>query len=603
MPAISKKVLRSIVLFAMVLMINAFGQNTLTVKVDSAQALVHSEIFGTLMERLGRNWVGGVYVGTNSNIPNTDGMRNDIIQGMKSCGVGLIQWPGGAASCGYNWVPDTNPTNDVGTVQFMAMCDSIGCQPAIALPPLVSSAPSNVKWVNYINNNPSHPNWHCKYWKIGNEVWITCDGLSPTEAAYDPAFRATYDSIRNTKGGDSLFIEASSLMDISNNLTVYDTEIVHLDSLINGMEVHDYIYDPSSIPCVTFTGAQYMSVVNNANLGQIAPRESLLVASWNKFDKSGQLKIIEDEWGDWFEPLNKSTDGWMQQITLLDALSAAEQLHVFMKHADRVQAACVAQGVNVIQSLFLTNSYSTTLPIDSGANARLVYTPTYYIYKMFMPHHAAGAKWAPNSLSTATLGGVALLSAGTTVDTLGHVNISISNIDTVKADTVHINLTASPSSYTITSAQIITGPAKNSYNDFGATENVNIQTFAASNYSMPTGTTATVVMPKMSVVMLQLTPTSTAVKQHANLLKPSEKMFSITAGLNGMVSITSSAQQSKPVTISLYGTDGRLLDREVKSFSSQTNSVVLKNRLTNGVYMITVANANGSFSKNIVIAR
>ena len=307
--------------------------------------------------------------------------------------------------------------------------------------------------------------------------------------------------------------------------------------------------------------------------------------------------------GDWFEPLNKSTDGWMQQITLLDALSAAEQLHVFMKHADRVQAACVAQGVNVIQSLFLTNSYSTTLPIDSGANARLVYTPTYYIYKMFMPHHAAGAKWAPNSLSTATLGGVALISAGTTVDTLGHVNISISNIDTVKADTVHINLTASPSSYTITSAQIITGPAKNSYNDFGATENVNIQTFAASNYSMPTGTTATVVMPKMSVVMLQLTPTSTAVKQHANLLKPSEKMFSITAGLNGMVSITSSAQQSKPVTISLYGTDGRLLDREVKSFSAQTNSVVLKNRLTNGVYMITVANANGSFSKNIVIAR
>jgi alpha-L-arabinofuranosidase len=571
---------------------SSFGVSTLSVKVDSAQYTVSPRLYSLLMERLGKNWVGGVFVGTSSSISNTNGMRNDIINGMKECGVGGIEWPGGCAANGYSWSNNTNPTKDVGTDRFMQLCSLVTCEPILAIPPYKDSAASSKRWVKYINNNTTHPSWTVKYVKIGNEVW-GCGG-SMTYATYEPNYIANHDSLVTPINGKSLsFIAGTD--GIWRYTAWLDTMMRKHSSIINGVEIHDYIYYPSEIPCTGFTGAQYVSVLNAANKGQIAPRLTGIDAVMTKYDPTKKVKVIEDEWGDWFKPYSSSTftsDGWLQQVTVMDALSAAQQLHLFMQHADRWDVACLAQGVNCIQSLFVTK--------PSGDSA-LAKTSTFYIFKMFIPHHSAGAKWAPSTLTSDKFASYDAVTAGTTVDTLGRVNISLSNIDTLKTDTVNITLNSSKTSYSVNLAQIVTGPKKDSFNNWGAAEIVNIQTLAASNYSI-SGKTLTVRVPPMSIVMLQLgQPTGITTTKPFSV--SNEKAFSIKAGSNGAVRITSAYVQDKPVTISLLNVEGKLLERTSRTFTANSAIEFKSNLKSNGMYIVKVESATGSFSKNLIITR
>jgi alpha-N-arabinofuranosidase len=184
----------------------------------------------------------------------------------------------------------------------------------------------------------------------------------------------------------------------------------------------------------------------------------------------------------------------------MDAISGAETLHLFMAKTERFAMAALAQGINVIHSLLLTRS----------TDAALVKTPTFYVFKMFLPHHRSGAKWAPNTLTSENITGngqtFPVLSAGSSVDDQGRVNISLVNVDLVNTRSIRVNLTSAKAGYTVSSAQVLTGPAKDSYNDYAQTEKVNIQTLGASSCSI-SGKTLQVTLPAKSVVMLQLTPT------------------------------------------------------------------------------------------------
>jgi alpha-L-arabinofuranosidase len=209
------------------------------------------------------------------------------------------------------------------------------------------------------------------------------------------------------------------------------------------------------------------------------------------------IKIWEDEWGDWLEPLNKAQDGFFQQVSVMDAISTAEQLHLFMQHADRIQMAGMAQAINVIHSLFFTRA----------SDALLVKTPAFYVFKMLVPHHTSGAKWAPNTLVGENISGnnatFPVLSAGTTVDSSGNVNISLANVDLVNTRSIQIALNSSRAAYSVSSAQVVTGAAKDSVNDFGQPEQVHIQNLPSSNLSL-CGKTLDVTLPSKSVVMLVL---------------------------------------------------------------------------------------------------
>ncbi len=468
--------------------------NTLAVNVDSAQQAIHKEIYGVLLERLGRGITGGLYVGTSSAIPNTNGMRNDIIQGFKDAGVGTIQWPGGCAANNYNWSPP-NPASDMGTDRFMELCTLTGAEPYITGRPNASNAASNLQWLTYLNNNANHPEWNVKYFKVGNEVW-GCGG-NKTQATYQADYTANYNVLSAPINGKRPALVIGT--DLIGNNAWLETMLKNIPTQFDGIEIHDYIYFPEDIPSVGFTDDQYYNVIHRANRGQIGPRIDQLRALLDKYDPDKRIKIYEGEWGDWLDAFNNSQDTWMQQITVMDAISSAEHLHLFMQNADRIKMAGMAQPINVIHSMFLTRQ----------SDGVLVKTPVFYLWKMFLPHHTANAKWAPNTLVTETVKGnntnIPVISAGTTVDDQGRVNISLANVDLTAERTVQITLSSGKASYSVASAQVVTGPAKDTYNDFGQAERVNIQPLPAASCGV-SGKSVRVTLPAKSVTMLILTP-------------------------------------------------------------------------------------------------
>jgi alpha-L-arabinofuranosidase len=163
--------------------------------------------------------------------------------------------------------------------------------------------------------------------------------------------------------------------------------------------------------------------------------------------------------------------------------------------------AGLAQAVNVIHSLFLTN------PANGGSD--LVKTPTFYVFKMMIPHHTNNARYAPVTLSSEEITGgghtFSVVSSAATVNDAGQVNISLANVDLTNTRDVTITLDSATADYAVASAEVVTGPAKDSYNDFGQAEVVNIQTLDASSYDF-CGRKVRVTLPTKSVVMLTLTP-------------------------------------------------------------------------------------------------
>jgi len=474
--------------------------NTLTVSVDSAQIVIGKEIFGVLMEILGRDIKGGLYVGTTSSIPNTSGLRNDILEGLNDIGVGAIEWPGGGAANNYDW-SKTSPANDMGTDLFMQFVSAVGATPVLVGKYGDASATSNLQWLTYIHNNANHANWYIPFFKVGNEVWYAGD----TEASYEKKFLPNYDALSPPINGKKLTLIAGTgdTVVASNgqaipDLAWLDTELTNLGSKIGGIEIHEYVYHHLDMPNVGFSDDQYYSVMNDSNQGLMGPHLDGIIGVLDKRDPNKLIKIIEDEWGVWLQAFD-SSDSWFEQGTLMHGLAAAETIHLFMQRADRIGMAGLAQAINVIHSLFLTRA----------SDGLLVKTPTFYAWKMLVPHHTSGAKWAPNTLTSEKISAASttfpVLSAGTTVDSSGHVNISLANVDLTKTRSIQITLNSSRAAYAIASAQLLTGAAKDTYNDFGKAEQIKIQDLPTSNYSI-CQKTINVTLPAKSLVMLVLNP-------------------------------------------------------------------------------------------------
>ena len=227
-----------------------------------------------LLERLGRGITGGLYVGTSSSIPNTNGMRNDIIQGFKDAGVGTIQWPGGCAANNYNWNPP-NPANDVGTDRFMELC-AAGRGRAVHHGPTQCLQRRQQPAVAHVpEQQPAHPEWNVKYFKVGNEVW-GCGG-NKTQATYQADYTANYNMLNAPINGKRPALVIGT--DLIGNNAWLETMLTNIPTQFDGIEVHDYIYFPDDIPSVGFTDAQYYNIVHRANRGQIGPRIEQMKAS------------------------------------------------------------------------------------------------------------------------------------------------------------------------------------------------------------------------------------------------------------------------------------------------------------------------------------
>jgi alpha-N-arabinofuranosidase len=324
---------------------------------------------------------------------------------------------------------------------------------------------------------------------------------------------------------------------------------------------------------------------------QIRGRLDELITIMNKYDANGTKGLVVDEWGTWHKSI-AGMGALYQQNTVRDAQIASIHLNAFINRCKRVKVACVAQTCNVLQALFLT---------ENGGQNRFVKTPTYYVFKLFKPHHEG--KMVPTTLVCPTNEKTQLLNAAASIDSTGTVHISIGNTHVSTAQTVTITINNATGTFSGVTGEIVNGPSHNSLNDFGVAENVNIKPFANATLS---GNKITTTLPAHSVVMLNVAPSQSSINEvKKKVISRSDLMV---ASLDrDVLSIDFRAEQSASASFILYTPDGRRLGPAYSTVLQPGNNRIQLNstKQTSGIQMAIVSiNAGGySTTQRLLLAR
>ena len=561
---------------ALSMMSALYGQNALTLNIDQATYTINKELYGGLMENWGRGIYTGVYVGESSSIPNTKGIRNDVISAFKDAGVTNLCWPGGCFAETYDWREGIGPKakrdggemrNGLGTDEYFELCELLGTIPYITANISSRSPAVMTGWLNHIDS--LFPN-KLKYWKMGNEIWGGCgNGKSVSQ------YISLYDQYKvaiPSKFSGKLFRIADG--GSGNGLSFSWLESVMQKEVgsVEGVTFHYYAGLNNSGPSYNFNEADYYKRLGLAWAieSHMNKCEGIMI----KYDPDYTVGLMVDEWGAWYTGIQGMGNSY-QQSTCRDAVIASMHLNVFNNHCRRVKMASVAQPVNVIQSLLLTKNPPTT---------DIIKTPTFYVFKMYKVHQ--NAKMVPLTLTTNNNQGVPLINASASVDSAGKLHISMCNTHATANQNCAITLKNAPSSYATCTGTIINGPKYNSFNDYGHVEPVNIQNFDATNFSL-SGTTLTVTVPAHSVITLELSPVPVNI---SHKMEQNSGVWSATPLQGGAIRLQGSGFKGTSVSLTLFGVDGRtVVASDFVSMESGKSVQWMPNKNTGaGVYIVKI---------------
>jgi alpha-L-arabinofuranosidase len=517
---LTKRLLLVVLVFGAVLLNAADNQkeksNRIVVNVDLGKETISKFIYGHFAEHLGNCIYGGIYVGENSKIPNTRGIRNDVIEAMKEIGPSTVRWPGGCFADTYHWKDGIGPQdkrpsiintnwggvtedNSFGTHEFLDFCELIGAEPYLCVNVGSGTVQEASEWVEYINSNAKSPMtelrkkngrekpWNVKYWAVGNESWGCGGNMTP-------------DYYADVYKRFSTFMNSGHIYRVASGGTDPDfewTETVlkktqKFPNLIQGYSFHYYTFCHGwndKTAATKFTENDWFWTMKNTII--MEERLQKHMAIMDEYDPKNRIGLIADEWGNWFQVEPGTNPGFLyQQNTVRDAVTAGLYLNIFNNNARRVKMANIAQAINVLQSMLLTK------------DNQIVKTPTFYVFKMYKVHQDATLLPINLTCDDYTYDGMTLpsVSASASKDKEGKVHISLTNIDMNKDRTVQIELRGTES-LTNSAGEIISGSRENDYNDFGQPEKVNIQKF--SSYTMQNNILK-VNLPAKSVVTIEL---------------------------------------------------------------------------------------------------
>ncbi len=379
---------------------------TIDVLLSEPIATIHPNIYGHFMEHLGNCIADGTWVGTDSAIAHTDGVRNDVVEALRQVGAPVMRWPGGCFADDYHWEDGIGPResrprrinihwgdviedNAFGTHEFMAFCRAIGAEPYFC-GNLGSGTPAEMRnWVEYCNfpgdserarqrtANGSPEPFNVRYWGVGNENWGCGGNFTPDDYAGEYRRFATY--LRNW-GGEKLSLIACGPN--NNDLDWTRRFFTKLRRDHNSWTpLHAYAahyYCGTAGTATEYTDAQWYEL-----LWKAIQMEPLIVqqrALMDAFDPERKIGLIVDEWGTWHPAAPGHNPAFLwQQNTVRDALVAALTLDIFNRHADKVVMSNIAQTINVLQALLLTEG------------DKMLKTPTYHIYDLYQPHKGGQA--------------------------------------------------------------------------------------------------------------------------------------------------------------------------------------------------------------------
>ena len=570
------------------------GQNTLTLNVGQATYTIQKSLYGGLMEDFGRDIYTGLYVGTASTIPNTRGMRNDIINGIKEAGLTCLEWPGGCAVWNYNWRSGIGPQSSrggdgvsnhyaLGTSEYFYLNQLINGDPYITCNMNASNTtPAEMAaWLNYIADTVAWKN-SLKYWKFGNEEWGGC-GTTLTASAFCTQYLQFANAVPASYSGKLIRIA-----DGGQDVNWLGTVMTSLAGKMEAVSRHYYaVTDWNNMGSSTIfdsTGYYNQLKVSYSMESIVSSYESTMLQT----DPNYKVGLFIDEWGAWYSAL-PGYGPYFQQSTVRDAVIAVQNLNIFNNHCRRVTMALSAQPTDAIFSLFLTKNPSTT---------SLVKTPTFYVYKMLKPHQ--NAKMIPATLNCGTVQTVPVISASASIDSLKAIHISLGNMSASANQTLAITLNNMPAGTYQASGEVVNGPASASHNGFDSTETVNLQTLPSSNYTY-SGTNLSVTLPAHSAVMMTLTPLNTSSINSS--IKIPGNGISITALSGGNVAINLASSNDKSINVRVFSSNGRLIKGVLQnSITAGKNRIVWhSDNCPAGVYLVRCMVEGSTISERVVL--
>ncbi|TYC81039.1 alpha-N-arabinofuranosidase [Novosphingobium sp. BW1] len=486
-----------------------------TIHADTPGPVYDKDIFTQFAEHLGEGIYGGLWVGEDSAIPNTNGFRNDVVGALRDLSVPVIRWPGGCFADEYHWREGVGPRKDrptkvnthwggvtepntVGTHEFFELTRQVGSEAYVAGNVGNGSPREMAEWIEYMTapagtlaeeraeNGHKEP-WKVKYFGVGNELW-GCGGNMRPEYAADVTRRySTF--IKPPEGTKILKVAAGANVE-DYNWTEQMMKIA--GNMLDGLSLHYYVHPaggwPPRAPAVDFDESGWADALHEAwRMDELITKHSAIM---DKYDPEKRLFLAVDEWGSWYAQDEGTHPGFLrQQNTMRDALIAAINLDIFAKHADRVRMTAIAQMVNVLQAMIFTK------------DDQMVLTPTYHVFEMYKPWQDATVLPIDIQTPTYKVGDYTLpaVSGSAVKGKDGKIHVGLSNADARETNTVTIALDGVKTGRV--SGRILTAGAINAHNTFENPEAVKPAVF---NGARVKGGTLTVTLPAKSVVVLEL---------------------------------------------------------------------------------------------------
>src|SRR4051812_15172884 len=462
----------------------------LSVDVSKTGAKIDRNIFGQFAEHLGHGIYEGIWVGPDSNIPNTRGIRNDVVAALKAINVPNVRWPGGCFADEYHWrtgigSPRTvtlNPNwggviepNSFGTHEVMDFLDQIGSEAYLSVNVGSGTPREAAEWLEYLttaqpttlakeraaNGHPAP--YKIGYLGIGNESWDCGGNMTPdyyvSQMKIYSRFVRNYNPAQQDKdqmlkiavgpgGAEPRFIDWTEAV-----MKAYQQHTWSWD--INGLSMHSYtvVRWQDKFKSLGFGESEYAQFLKETlTMDGLINKYSAIM---DKYDPQKKVALVVDEWGSWYAPLPGSNPGFLvQQNSMRDAILAALNLNIFARHADRVRGANIAQMINVLQAMIMTDK------------EKMVLTPTYHVFKMYVPFQDATFVPVTFDAGAYTHENITIprLDAIAAKDSSGKLWLQITNIDPNQQ--VEIEATLAGVTAKSAAGETLTAPKVDSVNTF-----------------------------------------------------------------------------------------------------------------------------------------
>jgi len=494
----------------------SWAETVVTIDAAKPGAVINKNVYGQFAEHLGTGIYEGMWVGPESPIPNTKGWRNDVVGALKELRVPLVRWPGGCFADEYHWREGIGPRKDrpvkvnttwggveepnwVGTHEFFDLAELLGAETYVNGNLGTGSNQEMAEWLEYMTSdtksgladlrrkNGRDKPFKVDYFAVGNEAWGCGGNMRPSY--YADLYKSATTFLKAPHNNRPKFIASGGN---GQDPSWTETLSKEVKSNIDAISHHYYTIPTGNWDvkgaATGFGEDQWISTMKNTlEMDKIIATNVQIL---DKNDPEKKVGFYVDEWGTWYDVEKGTNAGFLyQQNSLRDAVVAALNFNIFHNYAQRVRMTNIAQMVNVLQAMILTDK------------DKMLKTPTYHAYHMYVPFQdATSLPVAIKDNAAYKLGNTAVpqVSASAARGKDGKVYLALINTNPNKETDVTVNVAGGKAG--ALQGRVLTAGAMDAHNTFAKPDAVKPVPFTAQ----AKGGKLTVKLPAKSVVVVNV---------------------------------------------------------------------------------------------------